>query len=128
VPLVAQAHSPDKTIVELPKFRSESSSELKHVLQSLGMTDAFASGADFSRISEPPLFISQVLHKAVVDVDEEGTVAAAATAVMMTRSMPMQQPPFKLVFDRPFVFAIQHLATNTPVFTGVVQSPPEHAQ
>mmetsp|Transcript_14366 Transcript_14366/g.41899 ORF Transcript_14366/g.41899 Transcript_14366/m.41899 type:complete len:93 (-) Transcript_14366:572-850(-) len=92
------------------------------------MTDAFASGADFSRISEPPLFISQVLHKAVVDVDEEGTVAAAATAVMMTRSMPMQQPPFKLVFDRPFVFAIQHLATNTPVFTGVVQSPPEHAQ
>ncbi|KAG1666959.1 hypothetical protein FOA52_004242 [Chlamydomonas sp. UWO 241] len=122
----AESTSPDVTIVELPKFRSESSDELRPVLQSLGITDAFDAGADFSRVS-PGLFISSVLHKAVVEVDEAGTVAAAATAVMMTRGMPMaEQPPVKLIFDRPFIFSIMHMSSNTPVFMGVVQAPPEH--
>ena len=54
-------------------------------------------------------------------MDEEGTVAAAATAVMMTRSMPM--PPQELVFDRPFAFIIRHDATQLPAFVGIVNDP-----
>jgi serine protease inhibitor len=59
--------------------------------------------------------------QAVVEVDEEGTVAAAATAVMMTRSMPMR--PFEVIFNRPFAFIIQHGPTNLPAFIGVVNDP-----
>lgn len=58
----------------------------------------------------------------VVEVDEQGTVAAAATAVVMLRSRPVEsEPPVLLVFDRPFVFCVRHRATNTPVVLGVVE-------
>lgn len=69
---------------------------------------------------QPPAATS-LPGQAVVEVDEEGTVAAAATGIMMTRSMPMPAP--ELVFDRPFAFVIRHDATRLPVFVGVVHDP-----
>ncbi len=60
--------------------------------------------------------------QAVVEVDEEGTVAAAATAVVMLRCAVLTEPP-QLVFDRPFLFLIQHLPTGLPAFVGVVNDP-----
>ena len=63
--------------------------------------------------------------QAVVDVDEVGTVAAAATAVMMNRCAMMdEEPPVVLVFDRPFIFSILHSQSSTPIFIGVVRVPP----
>ena len=59
-----------------------------------------------------------------MQVDEEGTVAAAATGLGMATSVPLSAPvPLQLVFDRPFIFVIQHTASHTPLFMGVVQDP-----
>jgi serine protease inhibitor len=63
--------------IVLPKFKVSSSLSLTSVLKGLGVVDAFSSDANFSRMSSTPLTVSDVLHKAVVEVDEEGTVAAA---------------------------------------------------
>ncbi|KAG2501612.1 hypothetical protein HYH03_000117 [Edaphochlamys debaryana] len=112
-----------KCKVWMPKFKVSSSLSLTPVLQHLGVKSAFGGSADFSRLSASGLHISDVVHKAVVEVDEEGTVAAAATAIMMTRAMPMPAP--ELVFDRPFAFIIKHKPTGLPAFVGVVSDPSE---
>ena len=65
---------------------------------------------------------TQVLHKAIVEVNEEGTEAAAATAVVMQLRC-VQAPPRELVFDRPFVFAIESVANNQLLFVGLVAAP-----
>ena len=105
---------------------------LKPALLSLGLGPAFAASpktagkaGGFSRLSpDPDAHLSDVLHKAVVEVTEEGTVAAAATAaVMATRSMAMPAPPKEVTFDRPFVMAIEDAATGAPLFVGTVARP-----
>ncbi|GFR47885.1 hypothetical protein Agub_g9695, partial [Astrephomene gubernaculifera] len=107
--------------VVLPKFKVSSSMSVTPLLEQLGVQAAFGPAADFSRMTESRLHISDVVHKAVVEVDEEGTVAAAATAVIMLTSVPM--PPPELVFNRPFAFMIYHNPTKLPIFTGVVNDP-----
>ncbi|KXZ55632.1 hypothetical protein GPECTOR_2g1182 [Gonium pectorale] len=111
-----------KLWVKLPKFKVTSQLSLKPVLKSLGVQAAFSPGADFSRMAERGLFVSDAVHKAVVEVDEEGTVAAAATRIMLTRSA-MPEPPRELVFDRPFAFIIRHNPTALPAFIGAVNDP-----
>lgn len=69
------------------------------------------------------LFISQVIHKAVLEVNEEGAEAAAATAVVMSRSMP--SPPFHMIVDRPFFCAIEDSQTGIFLFTGAIYEPGE---
>lgn len=101
----------------LPRFRSESTLGLSGNMAALGMVDAFDDGrADFSGISgERDLVISAILHKALVDVSEEGTEAAAATAVVMRYCCMVRTP--RLDVDRPFVFAIcRH--DGAPLFMG----------
>lgn len=110
--------------VHLPRFKVESHFDsMSKTLAALGMTDAFNPAlADFSGISAQPLFISDVVHKAFVQVDEEGTEAAAATGVMMrTTSMPM--PPKVFRADHPFLFLIRHNASGTMLFMGRVSCP-----
>jgi len=110
--------------IALPKFRIESTTELSENLIDLGMADAFRPGvADFSGMDgSRELFIGKVIHQAFVDVREEGTEAAAATAVlMMGTGMPPE--PVEVSIDRPFIFAIRETQTGTILFLGRVLDP-----
>ena len=113
----------NQTEVALPKFKIESSFQLKAVLQDLGLATAFAPEADFSGISaEPGFALSEVLHKTFVDVNEKGTEAAAVTVPMAAGSAPPQKNvEFKA--DRPFLFVIRDLPTKTTLFMGRVVDP-----
>ncbi|XP_044033295.1 leukocyte elastase inhibitor-like isoform X2 [Siniperca chuatsi] len=108
--------------VKLPRFKMEEKYDLKDVLTSMGMVDAFdVTMSDFSGISpEKDLVLSKVIHKAVVEVNEEGTEAAAATAVIMTESLMI---PATFIADHPFLFFIRHNPTKSILFAGRYCSP-----
>ena len=111
--------------LSLPKFRLRARCGLIPVLRQLGIEDAFTSAADFTGItSAERLLISAVVHQTYIDVDEQGTEAAAATAIAM-RPMAMRRGPgpIRLVVDRPFLFAIVDTATGLPLFLGHVVRP-----
>jgi serpin B len=101
----------------LPRFKLEYEVRLNDALEALGMGIAFGGGADFSGMG-PSLFISEVRHKTFVEVNEEGTEAAAVTAVVGVKSLP---PAFRV--DRPFFFAIYDTETETILFMGTVTEP-----
>ena len=110
--------------VELPKFSLTCQFGLVDVLRAMGMVDAFSdTAADFSRMDgRKELYISAVIHKAFVDVNEEGTEAAAATAVVMTlRGMP--DPPVAFRADHPFLLLIIHKPTGSILFMGRITDP-----
>ncbi|NPV74973.1 MAG: serpin family protein [Anaerolineae bacterium] len=109
----------------LPKFTFESQFDLNQALSGLGMADAFnASQADFSGMTgNRELYISSVVHKAFVAVDETGTEAAAATAVIMGATAAMPQEPVIFHFDRPFIFLIRDNQTGSILFAGRVLDP-----
>ena len=109
--------------VSMPKFRFEAELGLGGTLQRMGMTDAFSEYlADFSGISDTFLYITAVIHKAFIEVNEEGSEAAAATAVVMgTKSIGPQ--PIQFIADRPFFFAIRDLRTGSILFMGRIQDP-----
>ncbi|XP_078544124.1 serpin B10-like isoform X3 [Lissotriton helveticus] len=109
--------------VSLPKFKMEESYDLKQTLSIMGMSEAFSQGcADFSGMSaNNNLFLSKVLHKAFVEVNEEGTKAAAATAAVMTMRMAPISDSFEA--DHPFLFFIRHNKTGTILFNGRFCSP-----
>jgi len=119
--LLAGMSSSDVTI-SMPKFKIESSFGLADELGKLGMVDAFTDKADFSGISkQSKLFISAVVHKAFVDVDENGTEAAAATAVVLgDASLP---EPQEIKLDHPFLVLIRDQPTGTILFLGRVSDP-----
>ena len=109
-----------KVIVTMPKFKMTQEFELGATLGAMGMPQAFSSSADFSGMTGHRDFaISAVIHKAYVDVNEEGTEAAAATAVTM-RAMamrPAEQAPPVFRADHPFVFVIRDNRSNEhPVY------------
>ena len=107
----------------LPKFKIESSFNLSDTLAGMGMADAFdTSKADFSGMDgQRDLFISQVVHKAFVNVDEKGTEAAAATGVAVGATAI--QYPTVVKVDRPFLFFIYEQKSGTILFTGRVTDP-----
>jgi serine protease inhibitor len=107
--------------VRLPRFEIEWSDSLITSLRNLGMSDAFEEHrADFSRMTGGrDLFITEAFQKTFLKVDEEGTEAAAATAIGMG---PTSAPP-SLVFDRPFLFAIRERFSGTILFIGVIGDP-----
>jgi len=111
--------------VYLPKFTMTSKFELSNVLTAMGMPLAFSQQADFSKMTgDKDLFISQVVHKAYVDVNEEGTEAAAATGVEMSlTALPLETPVFRA--DRPFVFVIKDNGTGAILFMGRMANPVE---
>ena len=110
--------------VKIPRFKMEYGRELKESLKALGMGIAFDTGkADFSGMRrERDLFIQQVTHKAVVEVNEEGTTAAAATSVSIGVTSVMV-PSFSFVADRPFLMAIRDQTTGVILFLGAVYDP-----
>lgn len=108
----------------LPRFKLEYGAELKRPLTALGMRIPLSLGADFSGMSASPLYLSEVRHKSFVEVNEEGTEAAAVTvAAMAPSSMQRPTPPFEMVVDRPFLFVIEDNLTNAILFVGVVFDP-----
>ena len=114
--------------IYLPKFTLETSYELNDYLIALGMNNAFSGQADFSGIDgRTDLFIDTVVHKAFVEINEEGTEAAAATAVIMNLKAGPDDGDSRIFFncDHPFMFLIQHKDTKTILFSGVVNNPIE---
>ncbi len=110
----------------LPKFKFEQKYLLNDNLSAMGMPTAFGGSADFSGItSDTDLFISKVIHQSFVEVNEEGTEAAAATAVAMEFSVPGSSSPAPILFkaDHPFIFFIEHKETGQILFMGKVENP-----
>lgn len=104
--------------VSLPRFKLEENYDLKPLLSSMGMPHAFDLGkADFSGMSSGnELVLSEVVHKSFVEVNEEGTEAAAATAAVMMFRCAMIVPDFTA--DHPFLFFIRHNKTSSILFCG----------
>lgn len=122
---VTQALGFSEGTLTMPRFKIHGASvELIPQLEALGMTDAFdPSAADFTKmIPAGGVYLSHVIHQAFVDVDEGGTVAAAATAVIGTATAAFSNP-FSVTLDRPFFFFIRDLATHTVLFVGRENDP-----
>ncbi|XP_046444643.1 leukocyte elastase inhibitor-like isoform X2 [Daphnia pulex] len=117
-----------KLHVAIPKFKLDADIKLKDILIEMGIADLFdANAADFSGISgEKDLFVSDIFHKSFIDVNEEGSEAAAATgAVMMTRMMIFPpEPPAPFVADHPFYYFIRDNVTKLILFSGRLAQPP----
>ncbi|NSW80082.1 MAG: serpin family protein [Chthonomonadetes bacterium] len=112
--------------LQLPRFKMDYGRTLNDALKSLGMEVAFLPDrADFSGMrNERDLFLQKVHHQAVVEVDEEGTEAAAVTSVQVgITSVQQPRPPFKMVVDRPFLFAIRDTRAGIVLFLGAVYDP-----
>ncbi|HEX9076883.1 MAG TPA: serpin family protein [Anaerolineae bacterium] len=124
VEVIVKSLDNKRVVLSMPKFKVETSYQLTETLRGLGMRDAFEPGlADFSGMDGTRnLFIGQVIHKAFVAVDEAGTEAAAATAVIMPTGARIEQPVV-LNLDRPFFFLIRDNATGAILFVGRVMNP-----
>jgi len=115
--------------LKLPKFAFKSKNAMTDSLKALGMTKAFTDDADFSALIDPSqtkLLISNVIHDCRIELDEEGTTAAAATVVEFTATSaappaPKEKKDFFL--DKPFVFAIMDNETGAVLFLGIVENP-----
>ncbi|MCK9631588.1 MAG: serpin family protein [Methanoregula sp.] len=121
-----QSASSQRVMVYFPKFKLETEYRLPKVLSAMGMPTAFSDTADFSGMDgRKDLVISEVIHKAYVDVNEEGTEAAAATAVVMKRAMAPQNQQEIPVFraDHPFIFLIRDNDSGAILFAGRVVNP-----
>lgn len=107
----------------IPKFSYDYSNELKEILTDMEMGAAFSDAADFSGMNDVdnPLFISSVMHKTFIQLDEEGTRAAAVTEVVMS-DKAMLRAENEVVLNRPFLYCIVDTETNIPVFIGTLTS------
>lgn len=110
--------------VQLPKFAVRSQIDLKSTLTKMGLESIFSNSANFGRMSETPLKVDSGVHEAYINVNENGTEAAAATGFAMSpRAMPINPTePASFVADHPFLYAIVHKQTGAIVFLGKVNS------
>lgn len=120
-----EASSTREGTVLLPKFQLDYEVELNNVLKQLGMESAFNENANFSKIIEEtnPLQISQVKQVSYLDVNEEGTEAAAVTSIVMETSMAIDGGPFYMEVNRPFFLAIVDETTKAILFMGFIENP-----
>jgi serpin B len=115
-----------KTIVFMPKFKFSYEKLLNNQLKSMGMTDAFEDYlANLSGISDSRLYVDFVKQNTFVEVNEEGTEAAAVTTIGINLTSAGPQNPPTFIIDKPFVFAIRERTTNTLLFAGQVMNPNE---
>ena len=118
---ILSARKTDDVSVGMPSFEYDFSADLIPVLQEMGVTDAFTGAADFSGISEDfSAYISQVVHKTRIEVTAEGTTAAAATAVEMTKAAENPHESKSVVLNRPFLYMIIG-GNDTPLFIGTFE-------
>jgi len=113
----------------LPRFKLDYDVLLNDPLQALGMRQAFDShNADFSAMADEPLFVSEVKQKSFVEVNEEGTEAAAVTTVtMLGAAAPRPVKLFEMIVDRPFLFVIGDDSTKSVLFMGIISDPTANA-
>lgn len=113
--------------INLPKFKLEYEAKLNEPLQLLGIEQAFTGDADFSKMVPPEVnvYISEVKQKTFIEVDEEGTEAAAVTSVevRLTSAIEDENAPFMMHVNRPFLFAIYDETSETILFLGLIKSP-----
>jgi len=111
--------------LDLPRFAAHYSVDLPTALQALGITDAFSRKANFSGISDIPSYISKAKHKTALEVNEEGTKAAAVTGVVGTRMLAIHRPPelpFVMNVNHPFLLALQN-EDGALLFLGQIVKP-----
>jgi len=118
-----------KVQVYLPSFKVRSKFDLEKLLASMGMPDAFSNRADFSNMTPlNDLKIDKVIHEAFIDVNEEGTEAAASTAVVIIIKSAIIDPPENIFrADRPFFYVIRENKSNSILFMGKILNPDEKA-
>jgi serine protease inhibitor len=117
--------------ITLPRFHVDYSTSLVDGLKSMGIADAFdRHAADFQPMSDTPMYVSAVVHKTTLDVDEAGTTATAATGITMMpmMAMPVRRPPIVIRVDHPFICAIQDNQTGALLFIGLIRDPATLAQ
>ena len=110
----------------MPLFDLDSRVDLAAVMRQAGVTAVFDARGDFRPMSSDPavdLFVSAMLHRATVTIDEHGTEAAAATAVVMDTTSAPADRPVEVVVDRPFYFVIHDTRVGMPLFVGRVMDP-----
>jgi serpin B len=123
VDAIISALNHSQVALAIPKFEFQSAFKLRETLIAMGMPVAFAGDADFSGMTGGrELFISQVVHKAFVSVDEAGTEAAAATAVIM-KVTALPTTPVEFTANRPFIFLIRDIETGSLLFIGRILNP-----
>lgn len=124
--IIGRLEKRDGTLL-MPRFKVQDKMTLKEILSKMGLAKAFSDQADFSDMAaiEQKIFISQVFHKTFMEVNEEGTEAAAATAVEMstTSAMADPPPPFEMNVNRPFVLALRDNKTDSLLFMGHIADP-----
>jgi serpin B len=109
--------------VSIPEFKSEYSKSLVEPLKALGLKDCFGwSSANFSKMANNDLRVSEVMHKTFIQVDTLGTRAGAATEVEI-QTKGTEIPKYKVILDRPFVYAIIDNETSLPIFIGTMHNP-----
>jgi serpin B len=124
LPAVLAGLAPQPVAVQLPRWTSRTQAELKPALAALGMPTAFTDQADFSGMTrQEALRIAAVIHEGFVAVDEDGTEAAAATAVVVEVTGAAPSSEVEFVADRPFLYVIHDVPTRTPLFVGRVLDP-----
>ena len=109
----------------MPKFTVDFDAELNKPLADMGIKDAFSpENADFGKMGKAGnnLYISDVIQKTHIDVDEDGTKAAAATAIAVCTTCALPVPEETIILNRPFLYAIVDTQTNIPIFMGTLNT------
>lgn len=117
--------APRPVQVVMPTFKSDSHLSLKSLMKTLGVVDLFDAAADLSGIAGPPgyLMASELIHQSVIEVDEKGTEAAAATALVAVAASAPGGEFEKFTVDRPFFYSVHDTVTGAPLFLGQVTDP-----
>ncbi len=116
---VAQSY-PSKCSITIPKFKAEFKCQLKQILENLGVRGIFTASKDLHKLADSPVFVSSVIHQAFIQVDEEGTTAAAVTVAVLSRSAAIS-PSF--VANKPFFFHIVDKKAGLVLFSGALEKP-----
>ncbi|GAA0379612.1 serpin family protein [Bacillus horti] len=120
--VILEGYTPQQVNLSIPRFELEYELQLNEALQSMGMSKAFGTEADFSKMLDSGgIWIDEVKHKTYIRTDEKGTEAAASTSVAMPTSLPLDQ--ITMTVDRPFLFFIIEEQTDTILFMGSISNP-----
>lgn len=118
---LVRQQTPSLVRVIIPKFTMKFETSLKETMKNLGARDVFSLAADLTAISDEPVFVTEAIHQAFIEVNEEGTEAAAATAAVVGTKIAAKAKVFKA--DRPFIFMIYDFDENIPLFAGKLVDP-----